>query len=550
MKNLKVKFKMMVAFGVVLALLVILNGFSLINLRGGSNLLIEMYEGPHMDAMAAVALIKDVQVMSTNLKSMIMEGPSDEHKSAYEAAQKTAAEEIALLNKQYSAQMQSISSKITALNGIYDSVLSLLSAGKTEEAFAVIENQYEPASKEAIGVLNSLAMDINGNAEKFMSESVRMTNRSIVIQDILFAVIVIAAIVTALKLSVDIAVPVKDLRLGMDKIAAGDFDTEIVPYSKDELGVLAVQLNETTERIKSYIGDISYVLGQMSENNLAINVERDYVGAFIEIKDSLNKIIDSFNRTMLEIKLCAGQVDAGAKHLTENSIVLSNGAQEQSMAVEEFRSCLSRVSELTDEDGKNAQSVKEISMRSKDAAHVGNEHMREMVVAINEIYDSSNEIAKVNTLINDIAFQTNILALNAAVEAARAGAAGKGFAVVADEVRNLASKSAEAASNTSVIIGRTLESVSSGAKLAETTANSMREVEKQVASMKEILEHIDASTLEQGQAFESMLQAMEKISNIVESNSSAAEENNASAGELSKQAARLDDLLGKFRLKA
>lgn len=162
---------------------------------------------------------------------------------------------------------------------------------------------------------------------------------------------------------------------------------------------------------------------------------------------------------------------------------------------------------------------------------------------------SSQEIAKVIKLIEDIAFQTNILALNAAVEAARAGEAGKGFAVVADEVRNLAAKSSDAASSTVAMIGRATTAVANGAAIVESTAKALQAVGVNVRNMNEILGRIGESTVEQARAFASMTSAADQISTVVHANSAAAEENSAASEELSGQSETLKMLVSQFRLK-
>ena len=139
---------------------------------------------------------------------------------------------------------------------------------------------------------------------------------------------------------------------------------------------------------------------------------------------------------------------------------------------------------------KNAEHAKEASKKSQTAGNqidISNEQMHEMMRAMGEITDKSQEISKIIKTIDDIAFQTNILALNAAVEAARAGTAGKGFAVVADEVRNLAGKSGEAASSTTMLIEDTIRAVENGSKIAEETAKTLEDavsVTKEVVTLK------------------------------------------------------------------
>lgn len=178
-----------------------------------------------------------------------------------------------------------------------------------------------------------------------------------------------------------------------------------------------------------------------------------------------------------------------------------------------------------------------------------NKQMNELVKSMADITETSGQIENIIKTIEDIAFQTNILALNAAVEAARAGEAGKGFAVVADEVRNLASKSAEAAKNTTVLIESSLRSVQEGARFAEITASSLEEV---ITGAREIISdiaEISEKTDVQFSSLEEVTAGIEQISNIVQNNAAIAEESAATSQELSSQAQLLKVLIARYTIK-
>jgi hypothetical protein len=236
-----------------------------------------------------------------------------------------------------------------------------------------------------------------------------------------------------------------------------------------------------------------------------------------------------------------------SREIADGAQVIAQGSTEQAASVEELASTISDIGGKTKENASMAGDASQLSSDIKAKAEKGSRQMDELMEAVKDITQASGQIEKVIKVIDDIAFQTNILALNAAVEAARAGSAGKGFAVVAEEVRNLASKSAEAAKNTSGLIEDSITKSNSGMTLATQTADSLKEIVDGINQNAEIIAKIAQSSNEQSASIAEIDIGVTQIADVIQNNSATSEQSAAASSEMSRQAGVLEELLVNFK---
>lgn len=344
-------------------------------------------------------------------------------------------------------------------------------------------------------------------------------------------------------------VPVRALISFTNEIRKGNLHAEFNYKSTNEMGKLSDCIVETIKNWNAYINEITLNLGKISEGDVNVHMDLEYAGDFANIKTSIEKIGDSLNKTMYQIKVSSDQVAVGSEQVASASQSLAQGSTEQASAVEDLASSILVISEQVKANAENAKSVNDMVGNIGAKINESNEQMNNMMNAIELITQKSNEINKIIKTIEDIAFNTNILALNAAVEAARAGNAGKGFAVVADEVRNLASKSSEAAKNTTVLINDSISAVENGTAIAKSTAESLMQVVEGAHQISSIINDIAKASEDQATFVSQINTGIEQISSVVQTNSATSEESAAASEQLSSQANMLKYLVNKFKLR-
>ncbi len=331
------------------------------------------------------------------------------------------------------------------------------------------------------------------------------------------------------------------LSLGADQI---DFDQTILDGNEDnEIGSMIQSFQRMVESIHSNVD----VVKRLAEGDMTV---------FVNIRsqeDSLGKhlyhLVQSNDFMFAKIIKIAMSVASASQHIAHASQTLADTATQQVASVNELNDSTDETKALVLQNGVEIQHATELSQSIRQDIHNSNTEMERLVQSVEEIDRSSQKIANVIKLIDDIAFQTNILALNAAVEAARAGAAGKGFAVVADEVRVLALKSAEAANESKSLIEATMLATKEGNRISSEAFKTFQQVVDDLDKITETINSISDSSQKQENAISRIHEQVAFINNSITSTLSMNEEAAAASVEMKEDAKLLEDEMGKFNLR-
>lgn len=323
---------------------------------------------------------------------------------------------------------------------------------------------------------------------------------------------------------------------------------KIEVHTGDELETLADAVNSMAAYTNTIIKDIEAVSAKLAAEDLTAEPAADYIGDYAPIKAALYGIIDSTSDVIRQIEASSKLVSDGSNKMSDNSTTLSQAATEQAATVEELNASIVEISSNISANADSAGKAKVLADDCMKIVDEGNVKMTDMLHAMEEINETSSQIANIIKTIEDISFQTNILSLNASIEAARAGEAGKGFAVVAGEVGQLAGKTAEAAKNTTALIKTSLAAVENGTVMANETAKMLSKIVSETDDTAKVIDKIAAASQEQADSVKQILVGMDQISTSVQMTSGSSAECAASAEELSGQAKVLLDLVQRFKI--
>ena len=547
--------KVLIVAVIIISTITVATGVGLMYLKGQ---LESFVETEYASEISIQETATSILTLARDIRDAYIRAENGENISSYDQNVKKYVNEITNeleyvynINKdpEIARELENFGNNISKWINIGNQILTAINNKDMAKANKLILND----CPEVLDVIIEQVSLIGDRISTNVQDDIQGTTRYIGIVMIIIIVIIIIGLILITKvvqaIIESISNPVEEIKAAALEMAKGNYDLEIEYTSEDEIGVLADCMREMILFTKDNISNITEVLNKFAEGNFDVEIEDNYIGEFIEIKESLEKIVDSINNTFYDIKIVTEQVKDGSEQVASTAQIISEGAINQAGIIQELMAAIGQINEKVKVSTEQANSTNVLTRELGNQIELNNEKMNEMVTAMNKIEESSINIKSIINTIYSISEQTNLLALNAAIEAARAGESGKGFAVVADEIRKLAEESSVAVKNTEILIEDSINNVNDGKNVADEASEALSAV---VGKAKEAVELIGtiAELTEQGaMAISEVYNGIDQIAEVVESNTAISEESAAASEELSSQSESLQNMIDKFKLR-
>ncbi|MBE7412509.1 MAG: methyl-accepting chemotaxis protein [Leptospiraceae bacterium] len=445
--------------------------------------------------------------------------------------------------------------EIDKLNSIIENYISVIKKEiVTAKELTITPSEYFKIATVATNAIFEVNKNTSGLLVKKLDENLVKETKILYLVYVLLAGTLLGTIFLAIVLTKSITSQIETLvaraKEFAEKIKDGILDSRM---SEEEIGTdfkaIPPGINDIVVKMVEPIEEASKVMAEMANGNLREYVNGEYKGGHAEIKNSLNKTLDSFNEILGVMIQAVSEVHGGAGQISEASQSLAQGSSEQAASVEEISAAVTELSSQTKQASENAKRANELSTHTLTSSKKGEEMMSELKNAMNQIKNASDNISKIIKAIDEIAFQTNLLSLNAAVEAARAGKHGKGFAVVAEEVKRLSDRSAKAARETADLIQESINKANNGVDIAEKTFIALTEISESVNEVATLMKEVVIASDEQVKGLVEIEKSMQQIEQVTQTNASNSEEIASSSTELAGQAESMSEIIAKFHIK-
>lgn len=515
------------------------------------------FRDENMRAMQSLENIQycNVMIQNTNYKLMLCtdEEQKKEYSAQVDALDMELQKDLKALKKSYPQSAESIAEIQKLLQEAFpfrsQAILQSL-VGKSGEAVATLEDNYLTLISE----VNQKLENLNAATQKNADQAMLVIRGSIFIFGVISVCFMMA--ITAFvsfkqrKVIGMIMEPLNLVEQAMEEMAKGNLEFDIDYERRNEFGLLAEHLISTGERLRSYIQDISGVLGKVAEKDFTASVGADYQGMFHPIKNSMENIIDSMETVVYSVSDATKELSIESGNMKEISDTLMQSANKQEELVGSFETEMDLVAAKADENFRAAENMKQCTEQAEAIIHEGSGymiHLSEVVVNVEETFASVSEILG---MIKDISEQITLLTLNASIEAARAGQSGRGFAVVAGQMRQLVEQTSQATGRTEEILKEGRKVVQNGkvvASYVEDNFAHIKDISGQIENHANLLKEV---SVEQHSAMEASKRQVEVIREMMVGYQNMANSIQQQSNNLNCQIENLACRMEQFQVKA